>query len=109
MAREAGLAPGHPGSDRTWKLSGTPLRVREFPDGSLVYNTLSGDTHLLARVQWAVVDALRAGPCRASGILEQIKPRLGLAGVEAFEVGDGPFEQCLATLSALELIEPAEE
>jgi PqqD family protein of HPr-rel-A system len=85
-----------------WRLlDGQLLRYRCWDDEAVLYNDLSGATHLLGPAALCVLEALRSGPvCTAA---------LSAGLLDAFDIDDGAFGQelevLLGELSQLSLIE----
>jgi PqqD family protein of HPr-rel-A system len=89
----------------TWRITpGQALRHREWQGEVVLYNDLSGDTHLLDESALHLLHILQDGPASESALA---------AGVRiAFEADDGEVDdasvaQLLARLQALALIEAA--
>ena len=87
----------------TWRIApGQTLRHRNWQGEVVLYNDLSGDTHLLDESALHLLQALRSGPA--------VEPELA-AGVrtafdgEVGEVADASVAQLLAELEALALVE----
>jgi PqqD family protein of HPr-rel-A system len=87
-----------------WKLrAGQRLRMLSDDEETVVYNDLSGDTHLLSGIAASLLERLRQGPADHDS----------LAGFLASEWDLDPdiapavlAEQLLCELAALSLIEP---
>jgi PqqD family protein of HPr-rel-A system len=80
-----------------WRIAaGQRLRHRAWQDEYVVYNDLSGDTHLLSQPAWELLAALRDGPMAA----RELAARLALSSEELDELG-----QLLATLRELGLVD----
>lgn len=88
----------------TWCLApGQTLRHRQWQDEFVVYNDLSGDTHLLPESTLHLLFALQQAPAAA--------PALAAVLGTAFEADDGEIdaaavEALLSELAALALVEP---
>ena len=82
-----------------WQLvPGQLLRHQAWGDEAVLYNELSGDTHLVDADVIAALLALRAGPASAAQLCE----RLGMAAADA-----GDLATMLSGLRHLSLIESA--
>jgi len=86
-----------------WRLTpGQGLTCREWDGEAVLYNDLSGSTHLLDGAALDLLYALRDQPADAG----QLAVRLG----DCFDVGDGDLVavigDMLAALAGLDLIEP---
>ena len=54
----------------TWRIApGQQLAYRGWDDEFVVYNDLSGDTHLLDGDAFALIDALRASPATVDALV----------------------------------------
>ncbi|HEY0065154.1 MAG TPA: HPr-rel-A system PqqD family peptide chaperone [Telluria sp.] len=87
-----------------WRLMpGQALRFRQFDDQFVVYNDLSGDTHLLGDSAAHLLSLLQQGPATAASLLDD------LASVHQSE-RDAAFDEqaaaVLRQLASLFLIEP---
>ena len=93
----------HPGL--SWRITpGQALRHREWQGEVVLYNDLSGDTHLLDESALHLLQLLRNGPASAHALADAMR-----AAFEADdgEVDDASVAQLLADLQALALIEAA--
>lgn len=87
----------------SWRLTpGQALRHREWQGEVVLYNDLSGDTHLLAASALHLLNILRDGPASGHDLAAGMRA--------AFECDDGEVDdasvaQLLAELQALALIE----
>ena len=86
-----------------WRLvPGQSLNCREWDGEAVLYNDVSGSTHLLEGAALDVLQALRAGPLDAAGLAE----RLG----DHIDTEDGDLSaliaDMLAALARLDLVEP---
>jgi PqqD family protein of HPr-rel-A system len=89
----------------TWCLSpGQSLRYRQWQGESVLYNDLSGDTHLLADVSVHVLLALQAGPLSQRALAAGVRAEFDAADGE---VDDAMLAELLDELQKLALIEPA--
>ncbi|HEU4843099.1 MAG TPA: HPr-rel-A system PqqD family peptide chaperone [Burkholderiaceae bacterium] len=88
-----------------WRLTpGQALRFRQFDDGLVVYNNLSGDTHLLGESAVHVLGLLQQGPCARDALRDSLAALHGAARDEAF---DEEADAVLSQLASLFLIEAA--
>ena len=86
-----------------WRLvNGQSLRYRCWDDEAVLYNDLSGATHLLGPAALCVLDALRLAPASAAARASSL---LDTFDTDAATLGD-ELEALLGELSALSLIEP---
>ena len=89
----------------TWRITpGQALRHRQWQGEVVLYNDLSGDTHLLDESALHLLNILKTSPAS--------EPTLAASVRLAFEADDGEVEdasvaQLLAKLQALALIEAA--
>lgn len=86
-----------------WRvISGQSLVYRCWDDEAVLYNDLSGATHLIGPVAICLLEALRAGPAPASDLASAV--------LAEFEIEADPLaaelETLLGELSGLGLIEP---
>jgi PqqD family protein of HPr-rel-A system len=89
----------------TWRLTpGQTLRYRHWQGESVLYNDLSGDTHLLADSAIHVLLVLQAGPAAHSALAASV--RREFAGDDG-EVDDATVAGLLDELQSLVLIECA--
>ena len=92
-------------SGLTWRLApGQVLRHREWQGEVVLYNDLSGDTHLFDASALHLLQILRNGPATSDALAASVRA--------AFESDDGEVDdasvaQLLADLQALALIETA--
>ena len=86
-----------------WKLrAGQHLRMLPDDEESVVYNDLSGDTHLLSGIAASLLERLRQGPADAGSLAGF------LAGEWDLDPDIAPaalVQQLLSELAALSLIE----
>ena len=85
-----------------WRLiDGQVLRYRVWDDEAVLYNDLSGATHLLGPAALCVLEALRSGPAPATALASRL--------LDEFEIDDATIGAELAALldelSGLSLIE----
>ena len=89
----------------TWRITpGQALRHREWRGEVVLYNDLSGDTHLLDESALHLLHTLQDGPASERALAESM--RLAFEADDG-EVDDASVAQLLATLAALALIETA--
>ena len=88
-----------------WRLMpGQALRFRQFDDGLVVYNDLSGDTHLLGEGAAHLLGMLQQGPCERAVLLDSLAAVHGVTRDAAF---DEEADAVLNQLASLFLIEAA--
>jgi PqqD family protein of HPr-rel-A system len=86
-----------------WRvIPGQSLVYRCWDDEAVLYNDLSGATHLLGPAALCVLDALRAGPAPAALLALKLLDEFDLDDAELGAELDG----LLGELSRLSLIEP---
>lgn len=87
-----------------WKLrAGQRLRMLSDDEETVVYNDLSGDTHLLSGIAASLLERLRQGPASSDSLAGLLASEWDLdADIAPAELA----EQLLAELAALSLIEP---
>lgn len=86
-----------------WRvIPGQSLRYRQWDDDTLLYNDLSGATHLLGPAALCLLETLRAAPAAETALADALRA--------AFEVDEdtlaGELAELLAGLVRLDLIEP---
>lgn len=86
-----------------WRLiEGQSLRYRVWDDEAVLYNDLSGATHLLGPAALCVLEALRHGPASMAALASRL--------LDEFEIDDAAIGAELAALldelSRLGLVEP---
>jgi PqqD family protein of HPr-rel-A system len=82
----------------SWRLTPGQLLLHRCWEGECVlYNDLTGDTHLLGEFALALLELLRAAPLPATGLAVEL-------GVES-SGPDNPLAAVLADLAALHLVE----
>lgn len=91
-------------SHAAWRLmDGQSLRYRVWDDEAVLYNDLSGATHLLGPAALCVLEALRPGPASSAALAGRL--------LEGFEIDDtalgAELDVLLDELSELKLIEPS--
>jgi len=88
-----------------WQLApGQALRIRQFGDESVLYNDLSGDTHLLGGSAVHVLGVLRHGRASRRQLLDSLADALGRRRDAGFDSEAGAV---LDQLAAFFLIERA--
>jgi PqqD family protein of HPr-rel-A system len=88
-----------------WQLkSGQHFRFRQFGDECVLYNDLSGDTHLLGGSAMHLLSMLQQGPHAPDVLLDALAQVLDCAREPIF---DDQASAVLAELAALSLIEAA--
>lgn len=86
-----------------WRvISGQALHFRTWEDEFIVYNSLSGDTHLLGPAAAHILSRLQEAPSDAATLAESLTPLLQ-ANFDGELVPE--IEHLLADLGSLELIE----
>lgn len=86
-----------------WRLaSGQALAYLSWDDETILYNDLSGATHLLGPAALCVLEAMRAGPAAVPTLASRLRAE--------FDIDDAVLEDevqaLLGELSRLSLIEP---
>lgn len=86
-----------------WRLvPGQALNCREWDGEVVLYNDVSGSTHLLDGAALDVLQALRAGPADATGLATRL--------LDYLDADDGDLlpliDDMLASLARLDLVEP---
>lgn len=88
-----------------WRLTpGQAVRFRQFDDQFVIYNDLSGDTHLLGDGAAHVLSVLQQGPATSAALLDSLAGAVGVVRDEAF---DDEGSAILTQLGSLFLIEAA--
>ncbi|MBC7686066.1 MAG: HPr-rel-A system PqqD family peptide chaperone [Bdellovibrionales bacterium] len=86
-----------------WRLTpGQRLRLRGFGDESVLYNDLSGDTHLLGGSAIHLLELLGQHQAPDQMLLDSLATAIGCARGDAFDAEAGAL---LTQLSSLFLIE----
>jgi PqqD family protein of HPr-rel-A system len=94
------------GADITWRVSTTAqLPMRNWDGDYVVYNPLSGNTHILDIVTGEVLKVIAAGPARASSLCRRVADFLELPPDD--DNLSGHVGEILGVLDDLGLIEPA--
>lgn len=88
---------------QAWRLiRGQSLAYRSWDDETVLYNDLSGATHLLGPAALCVLEALRPGPAATAALASRLHAE--------FDIDDEALEDevaaLLGELSRLSLIEP---
>jgi PqqD family protein of HPr-rel-A system len=84
-----------------WRvLPGQSLHHRDWGDECVLYNNLSGDTHLIEASALQVLQALQRGACSEAALTATLRAELQLDDEEASHI-----PALLADLCALQLIE----
>lgn len=96
----------HPSDpDLAWRIApGQALRHRQWLGEYVLYNDLSGDTHLLADSAIDLLLTLQAAPAGARALAAGMRAKFE---ADDGEVDDAAVAEVLAELQALSLIEPA--
>jgi PqqD family protein of HPr-rel-A system len=85
-----------------WRVvPGQLLAFREWDGEAVLYNDLSGNTHLLDGAAIDVLQALRSGPCVAETLAARLAGPFGAGADELLP----EIEDMLAELARLDLIE----
>ena len=88
-----------------WRITpGQALRFRQFDDEFVLYNDLSGDTHLLGDSAMHLLSVLQHGPAPRTALLASLAAALECASDPALE---GETDALLASLAGFFLIEEA--
>ncbi|SHH41370.1 HPr-rel-A system PqqD family peptide chaperone [Massilia sp. CF038] len=88
-----------------WRLMpGQALRFRQFDDQVVVYNDLSGDTHLLGDSAAHLLSLLQQGPAPAARLLDALAAAHDSARDAAFDEQAGAVLDQLAALFLIELL-----
>jgi PqqD family protein of HPr-rel-A system len=91
-------------SNRKWKLTSIHAHsLRRWDGESVVYNNVSGDTHLMGFLATGLLCVLRDAPSDSISLSESLGPMRQAETAEQFLL---QIEQVLADLHALALIEP---
>jgi PqqD family protein of HPr-rel-A system len=88
-----------------WRITpGQALRFRQFDDEIVLYNDLSGDTHLLGESAMHLLSVLQHGPAARAVLIASLAEALGCALDAAFEAD---ADALLASLAGYFLIDTA--
>jgi PqqD family protein of HPr-rel-A system len=86
-----------------WRLvPGQCLNCREWDGEVVLYNDVSGSTHLLDGAALDVLQALRAGPADATGLANRLLDHLDAEDGDLLPL----IDDTLASLARLDLVEP---
>jgi len=87
-----------------WRLTtGQQLVHRAWDDEYVVFNDVSGDTHLLGELAFAVLQELAAGPAGPAALHDRMRARLQLSEEEMAAID---LPELINSLRQLHLIEP---
>lgn len=87
----------------SWRLiEGQALRYRVWDDEAVLYNDLSGATHLLGPAALCLLEALRPGPASTAALAAGLLNEFEIDGASI----DAELDALLDELSRLSLIEP---
>lgn len=78
------------------------LQYKLWPDGVVVYDRRSGDTHYLQTRAWQILDQVSQAPCRESELVSRLAQNLGLPQEQL----RSDITSLLADLHTLGLVEP---
>ncbi|MFN3789618.1 HPr-rel-A system PqqD family peptide chaperone [Massilia sp.] len=88
---------------QAWRLMrGQALAYRRWDDETVLYNDLSGATHLLGQAALCVLEALRHGPTATTALASRLCAEFDIDG----EVLEDELKTLLGELAHLSLIEP---
>ena len=86
-----------------WRVTpGQALACREWDGEAVLYNDLSGSTHLLDGAALDLLHALRDQPADAAALAARLADRLDAGDDDLVSL----IDDMLATLAGLDLIEP---
>jgi PqqD family protein of HPr-rel-A system len=86
-----------------WQVvPGQSLAVKEWDGIAVLYNDLSGNTHLLDGAAVEVLQALRSAPATAATLAKALTDRIECDADELTTL----IDELLAGLAALDLVEP---
>lgn len=86
-----------------WRLvPGQSLNCREWDGEAVLYNDVSGSTHLLDGAALDVLQALRAGPLDAAALAALLADHIDAEGGDLVSL----IDDMLAALAPLDLVEP---
>lgn len=87
-----------------WRLTtGQQLVHRAWDQEYVVFNDVSGDTHLLGELAFAVLQELAAGPAGPAALHDRMRTRLGISEEEMAAID---LAGLVETLRQLHLVEP---
>lgn len=88
-----------------WQVvPGQSLVFREWEGEAVLYNDVSGSTHLLDGAAIDLLNALRDRPADSAALAAQLAGRFGAAADDADFLAE--IDDMLAALARLELVEP---
>lgn len=88
-----------------WRITpGQALRFRQFDDEFVLFNNLSGDTHLLTDATMHLLSVLQHGPATRAALLASLAAALECPVDAGFET---EADAMLATLAGFFLIDAA--
>jgi PqqD family protein of HPr-rel-A system len=86
-----------------WRIIGdNALRFRRWNQEFVVYNTLSGDIHILDEAATQILQALQTGPCDMGSLAQSIAGKRECGPSDNFL---GQIEVMLSDMHALSLVE----
>ena len=86
-----------------WRITpGQALRFRQFDDEIVLFNDLSGDTHLLGDAAMHLLSVLQHGPATRAALFASLSEALGCSPDPAF---DSDADALLASLAGYFLID----
>jgi PqqD family protein of HPr-rel-A system len=87
-----------------WRLTtGQQLVHRAWDKEYVVFNDVSGDTHLVGELAFAVLQELAAGPAGPAALRDRMRARLHLSEQEMAEID---LDELVNSLRQLHLVEP---
>jgi PqqD family protein of HPr-rel-A system len=88
-----------------WQVvPGQSLAFREWEGEAVLYNDLSGSTHLLDGAAVDLLYALRERPADNAALASQLADRFGAGAADAGFLAE--IDEMLAALARLDLVEP---
>ncbi len=89
----------------TWRIApGQTLRLRRWEDECVLYNDLSGDTHLLGAVAASLLDVLGGGAASLPELAQALCGELGVEADAELEAALAPLLDQLAHLALIETL-----
>lgn len=86
-----------------WRVTpGQSLRFRQFEDEFVLYNALSGETHLLGDSAVHLLSVLQHGPASGNALRDSLAAALGCARDAAFDCEAGAVLDQLAAFFLIE-------